>query len=97
MEWLKNKDTEYLSNNRRLARVAITGGLIKDIITTNSGIRGPLKVVKGIPEDAVFICSMFHDVNQIAYLIFYHQSFKSVPIGADIPTINIIHKIGPIQ
>jgi len=97
MEWLRNEDTECLSNNRRLVRVAITGGLIKDIITTGKGIRGPLKVVKGIPEDAVFICSMFHDANQIAYLIFYCQSFDSVPVGNEIPTIDIIHKIGPIQ
>ncbi len=87
-----NNDMKDFLGNRRLARVAISVDLLKDLITVNHEVRGNLKCVKGIPEDAVFIGSSFDDDRQIAYLIFYHQSFDLMPTGSSIPIIHIGHE-----
>lgn len=91
MEWLINDPPERFGANRRLVKVELTGELIKDLITEGNIITGSLKCIRGIPEDAVFICSSFHDSNQVACLIFYHKSFAPVEVGSDIPTVKIMH------
>ena len=83
---------ENFGGERRLARIAISGDLLKDCITIGCEVRGNFKCIKGIPKDAIFICSIFKDVEQITYLVFYHKSFTPVLIGQDIPIINVVHK-----
>lgn len=79
--------------DRKWIRVALSMDLVRELITINYEIHGSFKCIKGIPEDAVFVCSTFHDADQISYLVFHHHSFDPVPIGGDIPIVTIGHEI----
>jgi hypothetical protein len=49
-----------------------------------------MKVVQGVPPDAVFITSGFDMQKMEAYLIFMHPSFEPLEIGNEIPRVDVI-------
>ena len=79
--------------DRRLARVAITFPFLFEIMEAGWKTRPgeQIECIKGLPKGAVFIRSYVDESEQMAYLIFFHESFLPVSEGVVIPLIRIIH------
>ena len=81
------------TKERRLVRVAVSFDLLRDMMDEAYETHGTIRNASGLPSDAVFITDGFDQSRQIAYLIFYHESFDIVPHGVIVPEIPISHTI----
>lgn len=77
---------------RRFKQVPLSFPFLFEIIKEGFETAEGIKCVSGIPADAKFIWSEVDHGTQIAYLVFYHESFDIVKPGYLIPRITIEHE-----
>lgn len=74
-------------NNRRLKAVPVTREVIHGELF-REGKRWK-KVTKGVPEDAEFVTMHEEARRDVYYLIYRHEDWDAVPIGDEIPELEI--------
>ena len=76
-------------NERRIAKIAISYEFLIELMTEGHEQIRPIRVIKGIPEGAVFLHSYFDFERAIGYMVFEHTSFEPVEPGKTIPIIDV--------
>jgi len=84
----------------RLAAVAVSSELWQIICTVgwSAGLNGTgIKCVEGLPEGAELVNSYYDWHRQTAMLVFRHESFTDLPIGAQYPELRVAHNTEHIR
>lgn len=50
--------------------------------------------IKGVPQDAEMQNFHFDDLTGMFYAVFYHESFKPVPLGERLPVLDCVFTAG---
>lgn len=80
---------------RRLMRVGLSRRFLIDLFTQGVELKN-LRVVHGLPEDAILHYSFFDPSTAIGWLCFEHDSFDIVKHGEEIPVFEIkVESIDP--
>ena len=82
-----------MTTKRRIVRVGISFQLLVEMVKTDWVSRNGVRCIEGIPPDAEFISSYVSQVEDCAYLVFYHPIFAEVSEGDEIPRVHIVHRI----
>jgi len=77
------------ATRRKLVRVAVSADLIHELIFQDHELKSGLRVVRGLPKDALFVGSSFNELELIVYFFFSHDSFDEVASGAIPPRLEI--------
>jgi hypothetical protein len=77
---------ERMHKKRRYGAVCVDPGLLANILVigTKKGV-----TVQGLPEDALYMDSGYDYLRKCLVYYYGHESFKPVPMGDTIPTIEV--------
>lgn len=76
---------------RKILRVPISFPVLSQLMVQGAEF-SHVKCVKGLPKDAILVSSHFNESEQVAYLVFMHESFDEVPWGCVMPELKIEHE-----
>lgn len=71
------------------AMVWISFPLLQEIMT--EGWEGDARCSKGLPEGARLVRTFTDEAKGVACLVFEHESFEWVPLGYELPMIDVWH------
>ena len=81
-----------MNSNRRIVRVGISFPLLFNIMQKGYRTNSEIECTDGLPEGSEYIYSYVDSHTQALYMVFRHDSFDEVEVGAIIPEAYIVHK-----
>lgn len=83
---------KFSESERRLCKVQIHGALLTELITEgwhSGGDEGTVRCVRGLPEGAAFMFSVFDYRYDTVDLVYHHESFELVGPRDPIPIMYV--------
>ena len=75
----------------KVISVPISHEVWQEAMTEGHIING-MECIRGLPEGAEYLSSFYDDLRRTLHLVFYHESFRNVKPGEQMPQINPVLK-----